>query len=129
MEEKEIITKIEEIKNFPSGVLFGRQKINLLKKRLIEATDLENKKFIEIGDYVLTGGEIPAMVLTDSIVRLIPGVLVKEGATELESFSLNMGLEHPHYTRPEIFNGWKVPSVLLSGDHKKINIWRQGHKI
>lgn len=77
---------------------------------------------ISIGNYVLTGGEIPAMVLTDSIGRLITGVLKPE-ATELESFSTNT-LEHPQYTRPEEFNGWKVPEVLLSGNHAAIKQWR-----
>lgn len=80
---------------------------------------------ISIGDYVLTGGEIPAMVLTDAVVRLVPGVLAKSDATALESFSDQMGLEHSHYTRPEVFKGWKVPSVLLSGNHKEINQWKK----
>lgn len=78
---------------------------------------------ISIGPYVLTGGEIPAMVITDSVARLVPGVLKSE-ATELESFTTDK-LEHPQYTRPEEFNGWKVPEILLSGDHKKINEWRE----
>ena len=79
---------------------------------------------ISIGDYVLTGGEIPAMVITDSIVRLIPGVL-KEEATLNESFSNYTLLEHPQYTRPEEFEGKKVPEVLLSGNHAKITQWRK----
>ncbi len=79
---------------------------------------------ISIGDYVLTGGEIPAMVIADSIVRLIPGVLEKPEATLNESFTTNL-LEGPQYTRPEEFEGQKVPQVLLSGDHKKINEWRK----
>lgn len=78
---------------------------------------------ISIGDYVLTGGELPAMVVVDSVVRLIPGVLEKPEATQLESFTDNL-LEHPQYTRPEGFRGWKVPEILLSGDHKKIEKWR-----
>ena len=78
---------------------------------------------ISIGDFVLTGGEIPAMVITDSIVRLIPNVL-KEDATKYESFTDNL-LEYPQYTRPEDFKGWKVPEVLLSGNHKEIAKWRQ----
>ena len=80
---------------------------------------------ISIGDYVLTGGELPAMVVTDAIVRLIPGVLEKSEATQLESFSPITALEHPQYTRPENFNEWKVPEVLLSGDHKKIEQWKK----
>lgn len=78
---------------------------------------------ISIGDYILTGGEIPAMVLADSIVRLIPGVLEKPDATKYESFS-NSQLEYPQYTRPENFRDLKVPKILLSGDHKAIEKWR-----
>lgn len=78
---------------------------------------------ISIGDYVLTGGEIPAMAITDSIVRLIPGVLKKEATSE-ESFS-NYALEHPHYTRPEDFEGVGVPEVLLSGNHEAVEKWRK----
>lgn len=87
---------------------------------------------VSIGDYVLTGGEIPAMVITDAVTRLLPGVLEKE-ATDIESFS-NLEnrdqnpkpyLEFPQYTRPEDFNGWKVPEVLLSGNHEKIKKWRK----
>lgn len=80
---------------------------------------------ISIGDYVLTGGEIPAMVIVDSVVRLIPGVLEKPEAIVNESFSKNTPLEYPHYTRPEEFKGYKVPQVLLSGHHKEIEKWRK----
>lgn len=79
---------------------------------------------ISIGDYVLTGGEIPAMVMVDSIVRLIPGVLEKPEAIENESYTKNL-LEGPQYTRPEEFEGEKVPSVLLSGNHAEIAKWRK----
>mgnify|MGYP001594730741 CR=1 FL=1 len=79
---------------------------------------------ISIGDYVLTGGELPTMVVVDSIVRLIPDVLEKSEATEIESFSNNF-LEFPQYTRPEDFKGWKVPPALLSGNHRKIEQWRK----
>lgn len=79
---------------------------------------------ISVGDYVLTGGELPAMVVIDSVVRLLPGVLGGESSAEKESFSQKGVLEHPHYTRPEDFRGMKVPKVLLSGDHKKIEMWR-----
>lgn len=78
---------------------------------------------ISIGDYVLTGGEIPAMTIIDSITRLIPGVLKKPEAVENESFTENL-LEGPQYTRPEVFEGEKVPEVLLSGNHAKIAKWR-----
>ena len=77
-----------------------------------------------IGDFVLTGGEIPAMIIADSIVRLIPGVLVKEDATINESFTENL-LEGPQYTRPDDFEGLKVPEILISGHHKKIEEWRK----
>lgn len=94
---------------------------------------------ISIGDYVLTGGEIPAMVIIDSVVRLLPGVLKKSEATKEESFStfhLPSGrqdfpsstiqlLEYPHYTRPEKWEGEKVPSILLSGNHQEIKKWRE----
>jgi tRNA (guanine37-N1)-methyltransferase len=79
---------------------------------------------ISIGNYVLTGGEIPAMVVTDSIVRLIPGVLEPEVVSK-ESFSQEKSaLDYPTYTRPEVFKDWKVPKILLSGDHAKIEKWR-----
>jgi len=79
---------------------------------------------ISIGDYVLTGGELPAMVLVDSLVRLIPGVLGDKNSLNFESFEGNL-LEHPHYTRPANFRKMKVPEVLLSGDHQKIEAWRK----
>ena len=74
---------------------------------------------ISIGDYVLTGGELPAAILVDSIIRLIPGVISNESAALSDSFQDNL-LGHPNYTRPSEFNGWKVPEVLLSGDQKKL---------
>ena len=87
---------------------------------------------ISIGDYVLTGGEIPTMAVVDAITRLIPGVLEKEEATRSESFQppttnhqSPVLLEHPQYTRPEEYKKWKVPKVLVSGDHKKIAEWRK----
>lgn len=79
---------------------------------------------ISIGDYVLTGGEIPTMAIVDSVTRLIPGVLEKKEATEKESFSDPELLEHPQYTRPEEFEGLKVPEVLTSGNHQEIDKWR-----
>jgi len=78
---------------------------------------------ISVGDYILTGGELPAMVLIDSITRLIPGVLGDKNSLNFESFEGNL-LEYPHYTRPADFKGMRVPEVLLSGDHKKIEAWR-----
>jgi len=96
---------------------------------------------ISIGDYVLTGGELPAMILVDSVSRLIPSVIKKQSLNE-ESFAKiknlklkikNSFLEYPQYTRPEIFSpkkgtNWKVPEILLSGDHKKIEQWRKKHQ-
>lgn len=84
---------------------------------------------ISIGCYVLTGGEVPAMVVVDSIVRLIPGVLGGETSAEIESYSDVATLEYPQYTRPEIFRGQRVPGILLSGDHAKIAKWRADHSI
>ena len=78
---------------------------------------------ISIGDYVLTGGELPAMVLIDCVSRYVEGVLSKDSIKE-ESFS-NGQLEYPHYTRPEVFEGMKVPDILLSGNHQRINEWRK----
>ncbi len=78
---------------------------------------------ISIGDYVLTNGVLPAAVVIDAVVRLLPGVLGGEGAAEDESFSTGL-LEYPHYTRPEVFEGMAVPPVLLSGDHAAIHAWR-----
>ncbi|MCX5702350.1 MAG: tRNA (guanosine(37)-N1)-methyltransferase TrmD [Candidatus Omnitrophica bacterium] len=79
---------------------------------------------ISIGDYVLTGGELPAMVLVDCLVRLVPGVLGDKNSLNFESFEDNL-LEYPQYTRPANFRGIKVPAVLLSGNHKKIEEWRK----
>jgi tRNA (guanine37-N1)-methyltransferase len=79
-----------------------------------------------IGNYVLTGGELPAMILIDSVVRLLPGVLGGETSTEIESFQKDdVSIEFPQYTRPEDFQGRKVPDVLLSGHHGEIEKWRQ----
>ena len=80
---------------------------------------------ISIGPYVLSGGELPAMVLVDSIARLLPGAL-SDGSTDRETFSVELegGAEYPHYTRPPDFRGWGVPEVLLSGDHGRIEQWR-----
>jgi len=79
---------------------------------------------ISIGDYVLTGGEIPAMVLVDTVIRLVPGVLGHKDSIKQESFSGNL-LEYPQYTRPAVYKGLRVPHVLLSGDHNKIQQWRK----
>jgi tRNA (guanine37-N1)-methyltransferase len=81
---------------------------------------------LSVGPYVLSNGDLPAMILVDAIARRLPGALA-EGSGELESFSAELGggLEYPHYTRPAEFRGWRVPGVLLSGDHAKIDSWRR----
>lgn len=85
---------------------------------------------ISIGPYVLTGGELPAMSIIDSVVRLLPGVLGGgEEATSIESYSDEATIEYPQYTRPEVFNGQAVPGVLLSGNHALIAQWRKDHEI
>jgi tRNA (guanine37-N1)-methyltransferase len=88
-------------------------------ERILSLADME----ISIGDYVLTGGELPAMVITDSIVRLIPGVINERSHIE-DSFNDNFLLDYPTYTKPANYKGMKVPEILLSGDHKKIDEWR-----
>jgi len=89
-------------------------------ERVMDMVDEE----ISIGDYILTGGEIPAMVLIDAVVRLIPGVLGDQHSFVEESFS-HFLLEYPHYTRPRSYKGKKVPDILLSGHHENIRIWRK----
>ena len=88
-------------------------------ERILSLADME----ISIGDYVLTGGELPAMVIADSIVRLIPGVINEQSHLE-DSFNDNFLLDYPTYTKPADYKGMKVPEILLSGDHKKIDEWR-----
>lgn len=90
-------------------------------QRVLEIFNFEE---LSIGDYVLTGGELPAMVVVDSILRFVPGVLGSEESTGEESFSSGM-LEHMQYTRPQDFMGYKVPDVLVSGDHKKVADWKK----
>jgi tRNA (guanine37-N1)-methyltransferase len=83
---------------------------------------------LSIGDYVLTGGELPALVMSDAIARMVPGVLGKAESLETESHTVEGVLEYPQYTKPEKYGRWKVPEVLLSGDHKKIKEWREKNK-
>jgi tRNA (guanine37-N1)-methyltransferase len=90
-------------------------------ERFIEARVDEE---ISIGDYVLSGGELPAMVLVEAVARLLPQVLGDPESAENDSFSRGL-LDHPHYTRPEVFQGMRVPEVLLSGHHGEIARWRQ----
>lgn len=79
---------------------------------------------ISVGDYVITGGELPAMIVIDAVSRLVPGVLGNEHASEKDSHAQGL-LEHPHYTRPPEFRGWEVPPILRSGDHARIDRWRK----
>lgn len=94
-------------------------------ERVLEATGAER---VSIGDYVLTGGELPAMVMIDAIARMVPGVLSNEESAQIESFDDGL-LEYPQYTRPEVWNGMRVPEILLSGDHAKVDAWRQEQRI
>ncbi len=93
-------------------------------ERIRSICDME----ISIGDYVLTGGEIPSMVLVDSIVRLIPGVIREESHLE-DSFNDNYLLDYPTYTKPRVYEGMEAPEVLLSGDHEKIRVWRENEAL
>ena len=125
----------------PQGTTFTQSKAKELSKEenLIllcghyegideRALELIATDYISIGDYVLTGGELPALVLIDAVARLVPGVLNNEASAEFESFQNNL-LEYPQYTRPEEFEGKKVPEVLLSGHHAKIEEWRRKQSI
>lgn len=121
----------------PQGKVFNQQMAEELSKeedliflcghyegideRVLEMIVTDN---VSIGDYVLTGGELPSMVMIDTISRLVEGVLNNDDSAKYESFAENR-LEYPQYTRPEEFMGMKVPSVLLSGDHKKVEKWRE----
>lgn len=103
-----------------SGFIFICGRYEGYDERITEIVDEQ----ISVGDYVLTGGELPAMTVIDSIVRLIPGVLGGQESAAIESFSDGETLEFPQYTRPEEFKGMKVPEVLLSGNHAEIAKWR-----
>lgn len=129
--EQKIILTSASGKTFEQtdAVAFSKIKHLIIICGHYEGVDERIKKYIDydlsIGNYVLTGGEIPAMVITDSVTRLVKGVL-KSDATEKESFSVDQNtLEHPQYTRPEVFEGQKVPEVLTTGDHKKIENWKK----
>ncbi len=115
---------VEELAEEPRLALLSAR-FEGFDERVVEhlATDA-----VSIGPYVLSNGDLPAMVLVDAIARRLPGALA-EGSGELESFSpeLGGGLEYPHYTRPSDFRGWQVPDVLLSGDHARIERWRKEH--
>jgi tRNA (guanine37-N1)-methyltransferase len=103
-----------------NGYIFICGRYEGYDERIVSLVDQQ----ISVGDYVLTGGELPAMTIIDSIVRLIPGVLGGEASAEIESFSDGETLEFPQYTRPADFRGMKVPAVLLNGNHAEIAKWR-----
>ncbi len=102
------------------GLIFICARYEGYDERVVSLVDEQ----VSVGDYVLTGGELPAMTVIDSVVRLIPGVLGGETSAEIESFSDGETLEFPQYTRPEEFRGMRVPDVLLSGHHGEIAKWR-----
>ncbi len=112
--------RVRSLASGPGAILFcGR--FEGLDQRAIDARQLEE---ISIGDYVLSGGELAAMVLIDACVRLLPGVIGAEASLAEESFENGL-LEYPHYTRPRIWEGLDIPDVLLSGDHARISRWRR----
>lgn len=102
------------------GMIFICGRYEGYDERIVTLVDEQ----VSVGDYVLTGGELPAMTITDAVVRLLPNVLGGEKSAEIESFSDGETLEFPQYTRPEEFRGMKVPDVLLSGNHAAIDKWR-----
>ncbi len=113
----------QEFSEEEHGYIFICGRYEGYDERIMELVDME----LSVGDYVLTGGELPAMTIIDSIVRLLPGVLGGEQSAAIESFSDGETLEFPQYTRPAEFNGLRVPEVLLSGNHAMIAKWRESH--
>ena len=112
--------RVRELASGP-GVLIVCGRFEGVDQRVIDARELEE---ISIGDYVLAGGEVAAMVLIEAVVRLLPGVLGAAESHADESFENGL-LEYPHYTRPQVFEGQDIPPVLISGDHAKIEKWRR----
>lgn len=110
----------QEYSEADSGYIFICGRYEGYDERILELVDQQ----VSVGDYVLTGGELPAMTIVDSIVRLIPGVLGGETSSAIESFSDGITLEFPQYTRPVTWNDMTVPDVLLSGNHGAIAQWR-----
>ena len=108
-----------------TGYIFVCGRYEGYDERILTLVDLQ----VRVGDYVLTGGELPAMTIIDSVVRLIPGVLGGAESAAIESFSDGETLEFPQYTRPEVFRDMKVPDVLLSGHHGQIAKWRSEQSI
>ncbi len=118
-------TKAQELADDSRGLILICGRYEGYDERITTIVDRQ----ISIGDYVLTGGEIPAMVVVDSITRLIPGVLGGEQSAAIESFSDGQTLEFPQYTRPANYKGLKVPDVLLNGNHAEIAAWRQANSL
>jgi len=112
--------KAQSLASSAQDLIFVCARYEGYDERVVDYVDDE----ISIGDYILTGGELPAMVVADSVIRLIPGVLGGENSAQNESFSEGNLLEYPQYTRPETYRGKSVPKVLLSGNHAKIDKWR-----
>ena len=112
--------KARELANLP-GLLLLAGRYEGVDERLIEA---EIDECVSIGDYVLSGGELPALVLIDAVVRLLPGVLGDDESAQQDSFVAGL-LDWPHYTRPEVFEGQSVPAVLVGGNHAAIRRWRE----
>lgn len=116
--------KVRELANGP-GVIIVCGRFEGIDQRVIDARALEE---VSIGDYVLSGGEPAAMVLLDAIIRILPGVMGNALSGTHESFE-NGRLEHPHYTRPQLFEGQQIPGVLLSGNHGEIARWREAQSL
>ena len=107
------------------GVLIVCGRFEGVDERVIEGRNLRE---VSVGDYVLSGGEPAALVLLDAVVRLLPGVMGKQASAEEESFEGGL-LEHPHYTKPDIWEGVEIPQVLMSGDHKAVARWKQEQRV
>jgi tRNA (guanine37-N1)-methyltransferase len=114
-------TVVRELAQNKPGLLLIAGRYEGIDARVLSMVDRE----ISIGDYVLSGGELPAMVVIEAVARLLPGVLGNPESLTEESFGPWGMLEYPHYTRPEEFRGMRVPEVLLSGDHRRIRAWRE----
>lgn len=117
--------KAKQYSNKNKGLIFVCGRYEGYDERIVQLVDSQ----ISVGDYVLTGGELPAMTVIDSIVRLLPGVLGGETSAEIESFSDGETLEFPQYTRPAVYEGLAVPEVLLSGNHAEIDKWRKQNSL
>lgn len=113
----------QEYADADHGYIFICGRYEGYDERIVSLVDQQ----LSVGDYVLTGGELPAMTIIDSIVRLIPGVLGGEASADIESFSDGETLEFPQYTKPSVFRDMEVPAVLLSGNHAAIDAWRAEH--